>query len=121
MCILLAFMEFTYKCPSRCPSRSKGCPSTKWVYSWSDGNSGKNVPPGVPLQEENVPPQNEEEFTKCLIKFILKEISLIDKITRQEIADKANISVKTVQRAIKDIPNLKFIGVGRHGHWELYE
>lgn len=96
------------------PDVAPGVAPQNEYIAGSGGNSEKNVAPGVALQ-------NEEEIKDCLIKFILEEINANNKITRQEIANKANVSKKTVERVLKDIPNLKFIGVGRHGHWELHE
>ena len=44
-----------------------------------------------------------------------------NKITRQAIADSAGVSVKTIQRTIKEITNLQYIGIGNDGHRELNE
>lgn len=44
-----------------------------------------------------------------------------DRITRKAIADEAGVSVKTIERAIKEIDNLKYVGSGNSGHWELNE
>ena len=68
--------------------------------------------------EKNVPhnvPQNKKE----LIEFIKAEVRSNNKITRQAIADSAGVSVKTIQRTIKEIENLRYIGTGNNGHWEL--
>ena len=50
---------------------------------------------------------------------ILTLIENDDKITKAEIAEVLNVSEKTVERLMKDIPNLKFAGRGKNGHWEL--
>ena len=68
--------------------------------------------------EKNVPhnvPQNKKE----LIEFIKAKVRSNNKITRQTIADSAGVSVKTIQRTIKEIKNLRYIGTGNNGHWEL--
>ena len=44
-----------------------------------------------------------------------------DRITRKAIADEAGVSVKTIERAIKEIDNLNYVGSGNSGHWELNE
>ncbi len=44
-----------------------------------------------------------------------------DRITRKAIADEAGVSVKTIERAIKEIDDLKYVGSGNRGHWELNE
>ena len=46
---------------------------------------------------------------------------LNNKITRQVIAEDAGVSVKTIQRALKEIDNLHYVGSGNSGHWELNE
>ena len=50
-----------------------------------------------------------------------KRQRLNNKITRQAIADSAGVSVKTIQRALKEIDNLQYVGSGNNGHWELNE
>ena len=50
---------------------------------------------------------------------ILTLIENDDKITKAEIAEVLNVSEKTVERLMKDIPNLKFAGRGKNGHWEI--
>ncbi|WP_311678413.1 helix-turn-helix domain-containing protein [Sneathia vaginalis] len=61
--------------------------------------------------------QDKEE----LIEFIKLQIRLNNKITRHAIADKAHVSVKTIERIVKEIGVLKYVGVGRNGHWEINE
>ena len=56
-----------------------------------------------------------------IIEFIKQEIRDNNKVTRQSIADKLGVSKKTVERLIKEIDNLKYIGRGSNGHWELNE
>ena len=56
-----------------------------------------------------------------IIEFIKQEIRNNNKVTRQSIADKLGVSKKTVERQIKEIDNLKYIGRGSNGHWELDE
>ena len=73
----------------------------------------KNVPHNVP---HNVPQDKKE-----LIEFIKAKVRSNNKITRQAIADSAGVSVKTIQRTIKEIKNLRYIGTGNNGHWELNE
>lgn len=61
--------------------------------------------------------QDKEE----LIEFIKLQIRLNNKITRHAIADKAHVSVKTIERIVKEMGVLKYVGVGRNGHWEINE
>lgn len=66
-------------------------------------------------------PHNVPHDKKALIEFIKTQIRADNKITRQAIADSAKVSVKTIQRALKEIDNLQYVGSGNNGHWELNE
>ena len=57
----------------------------------------------------------------ALVEFIKEKTRENDKITRKTIADEAGVSVKTIERTIKEIDNLRYIGSGSNGHWELTE
>lgn len=56
-----------------------------------------------------------------LVQFIKEKVRVNNKITRQAIADEAGVSVKTVERTTKEITNLKYVGSGNKGYWELTE
>ena len=56
-----------------------------------------------------------------LVEFIKEKVRSNDKITRKIIAEEAGVSVKTIERAIKEIDDLKYVGRGRNGRWELNE
>ena len=56
-----------------------------------------------------------------LVEFIKEKVRSNDKITRKVIAEEAGVSVKTIERAIKEIDNLKYVGRGRNGRWKLNE
>lgn len=75
----------------------------------------------VALRKSNVALQKDSEITKDLVNFIKQEIRKDNTISRQEIADRVKVSKKTIERAIKEVPEIKYVGVGRHGHWELTE
>lgn len=62
--------------------------------------------------------QNEFEEIENNIKNIIKENN---KVSRKEMGKLLNISEKTVTRYIKEIKNIKYIGVGKNGHWEINE
>lgn len=57
----------------------------------------------------------------ALAEFVKEKIRKNDKITRKMIANEAGVSIKTIERAIKEIDNLKYVGRGSNGHWELSE
>ena len=50
-----------------------------------------------------------------------EKIRLNNKITRQAIADELGVSKKTIERYMKEINNLKYIGSGNNGYWKLEE
>ncbi len=56
-----------------------------------------------------------------LVDFIKEQIRKNHKITRKAIANKAGVSIKTIERTIKTIDNLKYVGHGNNGHWKLNE
>lgn len=76
---------------------------------------GTNVPQDVPHDVPHGVPQDNLN----IVEFIKQKIRENDKITRKAIADEAGVSAKTIQRAIKEIDNLQYVGSGRNGHWEL--
>ena len=76
-----------------------------------------SVPHDVPHSVPHDVPQGRDE----LIEFIKAQVRLNNKITRQVIAEGAGVSVKTIQRTLKEIDNLKYVGSGNSGHWELNE
>ena len=75
---------------------------------------------GEQMSPANVAQDVAQENDK-IIEFIKQEIRDNNKVTRQSIADKLGVSKKTVERLIKEIDNLKYIGRGSNGHWELNE
>jgi len=55
---------------------------------------------------------------------ILRILELINKnntISRQELATELGVSVRTIQRHIKSIDNIRYVGSGYSGHWEIRE
>ena len=56
-----------------------------------------------------------------IIAIIKEKIRLNNKITRQAIANEIGVSKKTIERHMKEINNLKYIGSGNNGYWELKE
>ena len=50
---------------------------------------------------------------------IITLIEQNNKITRKQIAEKLSVSLRTVQRIINSMDNIKFVGSGYSGHWEI--
>lgn len=65
--------------------------------------------------------QDVAQKKEDILSIILDEIKKNPKISRKKIAEKVGVSVKTIERYIKEIQNLKFIGRGSNGYWKLEE
>ena len=65
--------------------------------------------------------RNVSDEKMNLSEFIKEKIRTNNKITRKEIAVEAGVSVKSVERTIKGIENLCFVGTGKNGYWQLNE
>ena len=63
----------------------------------------------------NVSRMSLEEIEN-IIKGMIKEDN---KVSRKDIAMILGVSEKTITRYIKEIPNIKYVGKGKKGHWEL--
>ena len=63
----------------------------------------------------NVSRMSLEEIEN-IIKDMIKEDN---KVSRKDIAMILGVSEKTITRYIKEIPNIKYVGKGKNGHWEL--
>ena len=50
---------------------------------------------------------------------ILKLVKADNKVTREEMAQKIGVSKKTIEREIKKITQLSYVGRGYSGHWEI--
>ena len=78
---------------------------------------GENVAHGVAHGVAHDVAHDKEK----IIAIIKEKIRLNNKITRQAIADEIGVSKKTIERHMKEINNLKYIGSGNNGYWELKE
>ena len=78
---------------------------------------GENVAHGVAHDVAHGVAHDKEK----IITIIKEKIRLNNKITRQAIADEIGVSKKTIERYMKEIDNLKYIGSGNNGYWELKE
>ena len=52
---------------------------------------------------------------------ILKLMCANDKISTEGIAKTLVVSSKTIKRRIKEMDNVRYIGSGYSGHWEIIE
>ena len=68
---------------------------------------------------QNVAQDVAQELTKNLAEIIIAEIRKNEKVTREQIAEKAGVSRKTVEREIKKMGNVHYVGRGYSGHWTI--
>lgn len=54
-----------------------------------------------------------------LQELILKLINKNNRVTKKQIAKEASVSEKTVERQMKKMTNVKYVGRGYSGHWEI--
>ena len=59
----------------------------------------------------------QDKFTERIIQIIRNN----HKITIQEISNRTGVSIRTLKRRIALIPNIKYIGSGYSGHWEIVD
>ena len=62
--------------------------------------------------------QKKQAFIR-MEEAIIQVIQEESTITRAEIAEKLGISLKTVARRIKGMPNVYYVGSSKSGHWEI--
>ena len=60
-----------------------------------------------------------QDTSKDVLSRIAELIRQDNKITTKDIAQELGVSVSTVKRRIKSIPNISYIGSGFSGHWEI--
>lgn len=82
-----------------------------WGWSGGQEDSQKdNVPHDDP---HNVP---HEATLEEVIETAIREDA---HITREKIAEKAGVSVKTIARKLKGMNHIRYVGSGNNGHWEI--
>jgi len=74
-----------------------------------------NVPHDVPHENKNVPHDVLHERQEQIRQYV--RINPI--VTRKELAEKLNVSVKTIARALEQMPDVRYVGSGDKGHWEV--
>lgn len=111
---------------------SSSVPQENGIHVPQEGNNSQNVPQGgmqdVPqgnMEPDNVPqsvPQEDDyALDTNLDAWIIKQITENPKITTDELAAVAKVSSKTIKRHISKLPNVKYVGSGYSGHWEILD
>ena len=80
-------------------------------------NDGQNVGQNVGQDVGQNVGQEEIDFKKLIFKLIKED----RKITKKEIAETASVSEKTIERQMKEMPYIKYVGSGYSGHWEIID
>jgi len=74
----------------------------------------QDVPQGVP---QDVPQDVPQSYSDMIISIIREN----NQVTRKQIAEKIGVSKKTIEREIKKMSNIKYIGSGYSGFWKICE
>lgn len=86
---------------------------------WNRDESQKNIQSAKDTSNGTLSGTLKSENTE---KARLKElIHHNPKVTRKQMADSLGISLRTVQRLLNEMQDVRFTGGGRSGHWELTE
>jgi ATP-dependent DNA helicase RecG len=80
----------------------------------------QSVPQSVPQSVLQDVPQGKVDKEK-IADTILHLIRDNNKITRLDMAAKLGVTEKTIARYIKKMENIKYVGSGYSGHWEIME
>ena len=90
----------------------------RYVGSGYSGHWEKTGAENVAQGDAQGDAQDVAQDKNSLIEFIKKKVRNNDRVTRKEIADEAGVSLKTIERIIKEIDDLRYVGSGYSGHWE---
>ena len=86
-------------------------------WGWSGKKAGKN-PSDINVAQGDA--QNVAQIDK-IDRIIFEEIRKNNKVTREEMAKVAGVSKKTIERRLKLLSNINYVGRGNNGHWEIKE
>lgn len=86
---------------------------------FEEGSIFRTIVPIRKIATKKVGIKDVSQKKEDILSIILDEIKKNPKISRKKIAEKVGVSVKTIERYIKEIQNLKFIGRGSNGYWKL--
>lgn len=107
---------------------SSSVPQENDTHVPQEDNQGKSVPQGVPQGDieldndpQNVPQEDDNALNTGLDAWIIKQLTENPKITTDELAAVAKVSSKTIKRHISKLPNVKYVGSGYSGHWEILD
>lgn len=87
-------------------------------WGWSGENAGDNANDiASDTNDKNVAQGDAQPLD--IDALIYAEISKNPKVTRAAIAELARVSEKTIERRLKELPDIVYVGRGSNGHWEI--
>jgi len=75
----------------------------------------QKVGPGYVAQDVAQGVAQERPLQKKIIEMILEN----NKVSQKMMAEKMGVSKKTIERQIKNMSNIQYVGRGYSGHWEI--
>ena len=78
---------------------------------------GQGVPQGVPQDVPQGVPQDVDDIDKTIVRLIRED----NRISTELIAEKLSLSSKTIKRRIAKMQNIRYVGSGYSGHWEVVD
>ena len=79
---------------------------------WNQGLS-------VSLEHHDTQDDTQGDSQASLSEKLMNIIRENSKITRKQMAEILSVSTSTIQRLLKDMPNIHYVGSGYSGHWEI--
>ena len=73
------------------------------------------VPQNVPQNVSQNVPQSKDRLSDVIIAAIRAN----PRVTRAEMASQAGVTIKTISRKLKDMPNVRHVGSSKTGRWEI--
>ena len=94
------------------------------TQEWDNATQGDKI---VTQENENIchdgkdvrQTNKDSVLDKNISNLIIEKIKSDYKIRLNVIAKEARVSERTIRRYIKSMPNVKYIGSGYSGHWEI--
>ena len=93
--------------------------------SFDEGDVFRITIPLKNIATSKVGPEKEDvgqdvgQEEEILQELILKLINENNKVTKKQIAKEGSVSEKTVERQMKKMTHVKYVGRGYSGHWEI--
>ena len=78
-------------------------------------SSGRNQGLSSSLEKRGTQDDPQASVSEKLIKLIREN----KKATRKQMAEALSVSTRTIQRLLKELPNVRYVGSGYSGHWEI--